>query len=135
PLRTKEAFNKFSSDQDTGWIPLVLRNFTKPYRDREELRPRYRRIGDVVYIVGAVEGIQGVDHVIGNIPQQFRPEGISIVFSMPTSVSGGIAYFARWAIELNGDILVARTSRGNEGMDPTAWFPITASWALGTYYA
>ncbi|WP_259406014.1 pyocin knob domain-containing protein [Shouchella clausii] len=120
---------------DTGWIPLVLRNFAKPYRDREELRPRYRRIGDVVYLVGAVEGIQGPDHVIANIPQQFRPLGVSILASMPTSVSGGIGHIARWAIELNGDIVVQRTTRGDEGLYPTAWFPISTSWALGTYNA
>lgn len=106
---------------DSGWIDLALSNGVLPYTTGN--RPQYRKIGNKVYMKGAVKNALTAETVIGTLPEGFRPVRIGHSYVQNTTVSNNVANFVRLVVETNGEIKIQRISEGGSfGADK--WFPI-----------
>lgn len=86
---------------DSGWLTLPLASGITAYSDAQ--MPQYRKIGDVVYIRGAVKGITTNEKVVATLPEGYRPtRAKSYVQNM--TASGTIANFTRMQVQADGDI-------------------------------
>ncbi|WYU49956.1 hypothetical protein MHH67_11175 [Bacillus sp. FSL K6-0047] len=118
PLRTKEAFNKFSTDQDTGWITLALHSYLQP----QGTSPRVRRIGNTVYLEGTFKNVLDTDVLITVLPDEFRP-GRSLTFPTTGQVGHGTVFVTRIDVQSNGRVLFIRSSRQGHGeYEPENWY-------------
>ncbi|MFB4260524.1 pyocin knob domain-containing protein [Shouchella clausii] len=118
PLRTKEAFNKFSTDQDTGWITLALHSYLQP----QGTSPRVRRIGNTVYLEGTFKNVLDTDVLITVLPDEFRP-GRSLTFPTTGQVGHGTVFVTRIDVQSNGRVIFIRSSRQWHGeYEPENWY-------------
>lgn len=122
-----------TSTADTGWVNLPNLNGVRNYQNNIINRPQVRKIGNIVYLRAVWEGInsQGVNAT--NLPEEFRPD-VDFQIVMSTTITSGVAQFARWSIHRsNGNVFYNRSSNGTEGLSNTHWFPMNASWVVGTF--
>lgn len=94
---------------DSGWLDMELSGNVNAFND--EQKPRYRRIGKTVFIVGAVKNITANETVIATLPNNYRPSK-RVIFAMPSTATK----FSRISINTNGTITY---EQNNEGV-PTA---------------
>ncbi|HAR5756171.1 TPA: BppU family phage baseplate upper protein [Staphylococcus pseudintermedius] len=117
----------YSTQSDTGWVPLVLINGTQPYDGSSN--PKYRLVQNdsvnTLVLKGAVKNISSTPITIATLPSNIsnlilddRP------FVQNTSIKSGNASLARWALKPNGDIELFRTSTGNITIATSDYFPI-----------
>lgn len=66
---------------DSGWGNLPLAEGITAYN--EEQIPRYRRIGNEVFLSGVFKGVTANNTVIGTLPEGFRPSK-KIMFATPS---------------------------------------------------
>lgn len=115
---------KFADLTDSGWKTLPLASGIIPYS--ADATPKYRKIGDVVYLMGAVKGVNS-SKVIGTLPEGYRPEIMNFVFVQNMSIVNGNAQFARWVVKTTGEIIPEKTSAG---FDSSYWFPLNTNFAI-----
>jgi len=113
---------------DTGWIDLELIAGLRPHS--ESTPPQYRRIRNVVYLRGSFTGILENYTLCAILPVGFRPTGQSHTFTQNTTRTGGAAFFARWAVGVNGNIELTVISRPHGGFEDGNWFPINTSFLI-----
>lgn len=108
------------NENDSGWINLTLNTGISEYSN--VWTPKYRKIGNVVYIRGAVKGITNNNKVIAALPIGFRPSDF-IHFTQVATTTGGNAYSTSYRITNKGQIVMEVTG---EGSTPSATdlFPI-----------
>lgn len=111
---------------DSGWLPLTLLNGVIAYGNGANV-PRYRKIGNTVYLTGAVKNITARATVIATLPEGFRPVN-GYPFVQNTSHENNIAQFIRWNITSSGDITMAYDSATDISADD--WFPIATSFII-----
>lgn len=104
---------------DSGWVNLTLENNVVSYSDTQI--PRYRKIGNKVYLKGAVKNVL-TSTEIATLPEGHRPNRSGHVYMQITSTANG-ANFARWVVETNGKIRVEAISH-NATYGAEKWFPI-----------
>nr|WP_197196498.1 pyocin knob domain-containing protein [Shouchella lehensis] len=122
-----------TSTADTGWVNLPNLNGVRNYQNNIINRPQVRKIGNIVYLRAVWEGITSQATVATNLPVEFRPD-VDTQVVMSTTITGGVAQFARWSIHQgNGNVYYNRSSNGNDGLNATYWFPMNVSWAVGTF--
>lgn len=110
---------------DTGWIDLPLGEGIQPYSP--ENTPQYRKIGNIVYIRGAVKGVTESNMTIGILPEGFRP-GMASPYVQNTSLTSA-AVFSRCIVSGNGQLRIEYLSEGGSfGADK--WFPIETSFLV-----
>lgn len=109
---------------DSGWIDLPLKTGIQKYSDAQA--PQYRRVGNAVYLRGAVKGIKAVKTIIGTLPTAYRPTKV-VSFTQNMSMSGGLANIARWQIQTDGDIEMQYNDYPWEESDGTEWYAIDAN--------
>ncbi|MED4206599.1 hypothetical protein [Neobacillus mesonae] len=107
------------------WTKLTLLNGAVLYGTSDVV---YTKIGNVVYIHGAIKGLTGASTQVGALPVGFRPSQ-SEAFAIPTSNNNG-ANFARWLISTTGAITMESISSGGSTAT-TAWYPMTMSFVAG----
>lgn len=110
---------------DSGWIELSLNSGITAYSDL--WIPKYRKIGNQVFLKGAVKGITANDTYIAVLPQGFRPLNAH-PFAQVTSNIGGNAYFARMQVGTAGSIVMETTS-GDVPLS-TDFFPLDTSFLI-----
>ena len=111
---------------DSGWIPLTLLNGVLPYGNGTNV-PRYRKIGNIVYLTGGVKNITARGTTIANLPADFRPVN-GFPFVQNTSHENNIAQFIRWNISANGDVIMFYNS--NSDLNAEDWYPISCSFPV-----
>ena len=70
---------------DSGWLELPLASSVGQH-DASNFPCRYRKIGNVVYVEGCVNGFADVEKVIATLPECYRP---SKTFYMQNATNGG----------------------------------------------
>lgn len=88
---------------DSGWIDMVLSGDVIAFN--EEQKPRYRRIGKVVYITGVVKNISAFNAVIATLPANYRPSK-KIIIAIPSTATK----FSRISILTTGVITYEQSS-------------------------
>ena len=121
--------------RDTGWKNLALNYDFKQYDDGGVTVSRYRRIGDVVYIVGSVspktpltfEAIDGFQ--IAVLPEGYRPTKGSVI----TVHQGSGANIWSSRVAMGSGVFTAERYRTGgtygQNVQTTAWFPFNISFA------
>lgn len=115
---------KFVDATDSGWKTLPLASGITPYS--ADASPKYRKIGNVVYLMGAVKGVDS-SKVIGTLPEGYRPEIMNYVFIQNMSIVSDKAQYARWVVKTTGEVMVEKASGG---FNSTYWFPINTSFEI-----
>lgn len=116
-----------NAEEDTGWLDLPLASGIQAYSNAQT--PKYRKIGKIVFIRGAVTNIQNRDTTIATLPAGFRPASISYPYVQNTSIrTGNFAMFSRMAVGTDGRIKLEAISDG--AAFGNKWFPITCSFVI-----
>ena len=110
---------------DTGWINLPLADGIVAHSSN--VTPQYRRIGDIVYIRGAVKGVLATG-TIATLPAGFRPAQ-TVPFVQNTSITNSHAAFARMIVSNTGEVKIESASEGVT-YNETRWWPINCSFSL-----
>lgn len=110
---------------DTGWIELPLAEGIESYG--EGVPPEYRRIGNTVYIRGAVKSVSGTG-LIATLPVGFRPVQ-STSYVQNTSLTNNYAAFSRLLVGNNGQLKLEAISEGVTHTD-ARWWPIHGSFPI-----
>jgi len=99
---------------DTGWVDITLASGILVYG--AGTNPQYRRIGDIIYMRGAVKGLPTSPSsvLVGTMPA-----GPATTQQATQVTSSGKT--ANWQINTGGSIYVLNS--GNAG-DATSWFPL-----------
>lgn len=106
---------------DSGWIDLPLTTGITAYSDAQ--KPRYRKIGNEVFLSGVYKGVEGENVTIATLPSGYRPTKKIIV----ACASVG-QIFSKLSIETNGEIIYNRAS-----IEPIAavnWHSIACSFTV-----
>lgn len=114
-------WKELSDGTDTGWTTIELLNDVLPYNTVEPLQ--YRKVGNMVYLRGAVKNITKTGVVIANLPTGFRPK-----FSTPFAMPGTANRFNRLIVSSNGDIRFENTSATL--LEASNWYPINTSFLV-----
>ena len=112
---------------DSGWVTIPLADGVQAYNTVSA--PQARRIGDIVFIRGAVKNVLANAKVIGTLPEELRPTK-STPFVQNTSHTAAVTTnVARWVIGTDGQIIVESISEG-ASYGATKWFPINAAFEI-----
>ncbi len=103
---------------DSGWIDLPLSGNVTAYND--EQKPRYRRIGNEVFITGVVKNISEFETVISTLPVNYRPSK-KVIIAVPSIGTK----FSRISISTNGEIYYERSS--DNTINSTNWHSLACS--------
>lgn len=113
---------------DTGWKNITLSEGIVTYGPTTI--PQYRKIGNVVYIRGAVKNILTANTIVGVLPEEARPTGANHNYLMPTTNNNG-ANFARIVITAAGQIKIESISSNlTASYGESRWFPINTSYIV-----
>jgi hypothetical protein len=110
---------------ETPWTDLTLTGGAIVYATGSD--PEFKKVGDQVYIQGAVKGLTGVGTTVATLPVGFRPTQ-SVSFCIPISNNNG-AQFARWTISSAGAIVMESITAG-ASTSTTTWYSMTMSFSL-----
>lgn len=118
---------KAAAITDTGWLTLPLAEGICDYGGST---PQYRKIGNVVFVRGAVQNVLDKNTVVAALPEGCRPS-VSHNYIQNTSMRPSyLGMNARLAVKSNGDIVVETISDGAcYGEDK--WFPLHTDFAIG----
>lgn len=106
---------------DSGWLDLTLADGITAYSDAQ--KPRYRKIGNEVFLSGVYKGAAAENVTIATLPSGYRPSKKVIV----ACASVG-QMFSKISIETNGEIVLNRTTI--EPVVAVNWHSIACSFAL-----
>ena len=109
---------------DTGWVDLKLLGSAVRYGS--DTTPRIRRVGNQVYLEGAVKGLTAGNVDVAEIPADFRPR-----FNRQyTQIFGASGQSSSWQITVNpGTVKLLGVTAGT--INETAWLPLSTSWLRG----
>ena len=108
---------------DSGWLDITLSGNVQSYSSTTH--PQYRKIGNVVYLRGAVKNITSDYTTIGVLPTGYRPTNISHQYIQATSNENDSTNFSRLKVGIDGSIIMEGISTGiTATYNSTDWFPI-----------
>lgn len=106
---------------DSGWLDLPLATGITAYSDAQ--KPRYRKIGNEVFLSGVYRGVTGENVTIATLPSGYRPSKKIIV----ACASVG-QIFTKLTIETNGEVILNRASI--EPLISENWHSIACSFTV-----
>lgn len=106
---------------DSGWLDLPLATGITAYSDGQ--KPRYRKIGNEVFLSGVYKGAVGENVTIATLPSGYRPTKKVI---LPCASVGQM--FSKISIETNGEIVLNRASI--EPLISENWHSIACSFTV-----
>lgn len=115
------GWNKLADGTDSGWIEAVLSSGVTNYSTSTL---KYRKIGNRVYIIGAVTNITALNTIITNMPTGFRPSA-----SRTLALCGSGNRFNRISISTTGDMKLENTSYTGTLL-ASDWYPIIDSYLI-----
>ncbi|MGG0889950.1 hypothetical protein [Cytobacillus horneckiae] len=110
-----------------SWANLPLQNGVKTYGPTQ--MPQYKKVGDMVYLRGAVKNLRDINIIIGTLPVEFRPKDQLHSFMQNTSQTATSARFARWTVSTLGEIKLENITDSNN-LNSDMWFPIATSFLV-----
>ena len=113
-----ESINK--KIQDSGWINLVLKSGITPHIDT----PRYRKIGNVVYLNGRFKGLTELNQVFATLPVGYRPTEM-----VNFTCTGTVALTWRLYVTTDGSMGIGGNSKGSYNADD--WYAMDCSFVVG----
>lgn len=116
-------------NDDTGWVTLPLLGNVQVYATGSN--PQYRKIGNVVYLRGAVKNVLADDTNVCQLPEGFRPVGMAHSYVQNTSYANSGANMSRIQIGTNGIVTIQKITTGlgaTYGADK--WFPLNTSFIV-----
>ncbi|MDR1001673.1 MAG: DUF859 domain-containing protein [Oscillospiraceae bacterium] len=125
------AWSVFQSQQDTGWIEVTeFQNNFEAYSDTTA--PRYRKIGNTVYVTGACTATNTIaasttDYPMFILPEGFRPTIEVDINGHSSSYSG---YLGR--VRTDGAVTFGRLESGGVGIATSSnvWIPLDYSFPV-----
>ena len=66
-------WKQYQMGGDTGWLDLSLSSGITQYANNDQYKCQYRKVGDIVYVVGCVKGISANNTTIASMPAGYRP--------------------------------------------------------------
>lgn len=111
---------------DSGWKTLPLASGISAYSDAQ--LPQYRKIGEVVYLRGAVKGVDANETVVATLPTGHRPTQTHSYVQNGT-VYGTQAIVTRMIVRINGDIVVQYDSATIDSYNHE-WYPINTEFLV-----
>ena len=113
---------------DSGWITLPLSGDVISYDP--DIVPQYRRIGNVVYVRGAVKNITQSGTTIAVLPEGYRPT-MTHNYLQLTSIQSGSPNFTRMKVTSGGVLMLESISTGiTATYDASRWYPIHTSYLI-----
>lgn len=125
------VWNEWSplTSEDSGWVDITMSGEVQAYSSGTQ--PQYRKIGNVVYLRGAVKNITAANTTIGVLPTGCRPTGVAHQYIQVTSSENGSPNFSRLKVGTDGSIIVEGISTGiTATYNNTDWFPINTSFIM-----
>ncbi|WP_052137779.1 hypothetical protein [Heyndrickxia ginsengihumi] len=107
------------ADQSATWYNLPLSNGAKAYNS--DVVPQYCKVGNIVYLRGAITNVSSTGLVLGTLPAGYRPSK-TWNFIQNTSQKGGFGNSARWAIGADGTITLEYVS--SDVLGSSVWLPL-----------
>lgn len=104
--------------EDSGWINLSLASGVYEYSSAQ--RPQYRKIGNTVYIRGAVKNVTTLPKVLATLPDGFRPTQV-VSYVQNTTIQDSHPHFMRVQVQTNGNIEIKASTND---ISTETWFPI-----------
>lgn len=114
----------YEMTEDSGWKTLPLASGVSAYSDAQT--PQYRKIGNTVYLRGAVGALSSEEKVIGTLPTGYRPSQVHPYTQNTTKIADSI-YFTRMKVNTNGTVEMQYT---DAVLANSAWFPISTSFLV-----
>ncbi len=114
-----------TAEEDTGWIDLPLAGNVQAYS--EELKPKYRKIGNIVFLSGVVKNITAENTVIGTLPEGFRPIRQSYFVGGSSSVSSKATFFN---CQVNGDGNIRTTTNSVGTYNANYYLRLSATFSI-----
>ena len=112
---------------DSGWKTLPLASGISAYSNAQ--LPEYRKVGDIVFIRGAVKGVVRDKTIVATLPAGYRPSKV-VSFTQNMSMTSGIANIARWQIQTDGDIEMQYDDYPWEEYDGSEWYALDVSFLV-----
>jgi hypothetical protein len=106
---------------DSGWLDLPLATGITAYSDAQ--KPRYRKIGNEVFLSGVYKGVTASNITIATLPEGFRPTK-KIIFT--AAAVGQI--FDKFEITTSGEIVYNRSTL--EPITEINWHSIACNFAI-----
>ena len=115
--------------EDSGWVDITISGEVQAYSSGTQ--PQYRKIGNVVYLRGAVKNITSANTTIGVLPTGCRPTGVAHQYIQATSSENGSPNFSRLKVGTDGAIIMEGISTGiTATYNSNDWFPINTSFIM-----
>jgi hypothetical protein len=114
----------YEMTEDSGWKTFPLASGVTAYSSAQV--PQYRKIGNTVYLRGAVGALNTEGKVLGTLPTGYRPSQVH-PYVQNTSKSGDSIYFTRMKVNTNGDVSMDYT---DAVLANASWYPITTSFLV-----
>lgn len=105
-----EALENQLTQEDSGWIALPLADGVLAYND--SLTPKYRKIGNEVFLNGVVKNITAANTILGTLPEGFRPPRQQYFIGGSATISSGEATFYNCQVNSDGNIRITTHSTG-----------------------
>ncbi|MGY2747198.1 hypothetical protein [Arthrobacter sp. UYCu723] len=110
---------------DTGWVDLALLGTAVTYGG--DTIPRIRRIGNQIYMQGAIKGLTAADVDVATIPAEFLPQ-YNLQF---VQIFGSTGQCATWQITAagaapDGKLKIMGVTSGT--IAATSWTPLAQNW-------
>ena len=120
--------NKQDKIVDSDWITLTLSGDVIQYD--AAIPPQYRRIGNKVYLRGAVKNITTSGTTIAILPEGYRPT-MTHNYLQLTSIQGGSPNFTRMKVTTAGVLMLESISTGiTATYHEDRWYPIHTSYLI-----
>lgn len=95
---------------DSGWIDLPLVGDVQSYSDN--LKPKYRKIGNEVFLSGVVKNVTAANTTLALLPEGFRPIRQTYFVAGSSTTSAGEATFFNCQVNADGYIRITTHSKG-----------------------
>lgn len=116
--------------EDSGWIEATLTSKFKDYQNNINNHPRYRKIGNIVEVIGQVSPTETIEggislNTIFTLPNGYRPNKLIVDIMQGSALCH---YCLR--VETNGNVMMSRyidlTKGAYVNCDETTWLPFHA---------
>jgi hypothetical protein len=127
-VSSNSATNSMTISVDQSpWTDLALQNGVAEYSVGSA--PKYCKVGNQVFIVGAIKNVTSFPVTVGTLPAGFRPVGTSHAFSQTSSNDGNTATSARWQISTSG--VITLDGKSGTAVNTATWFPMHTNFIVG----
>lgn len=114
------SLNSYRTDVPNTYTNLTLQGTITRYDST--YTPRVTKVGKMVNVQGAVQGITSANTVVAILPAGFRPPRDLYWMDVTSNVSG-MSRTARWRLRTNGELIMQATVDGKYNvLSPTFWY-------------